>query len=310
MKPFLISIILFAVNAWTCHADNYARQYVLDEQICNKVPVTFDKGSTTLMFPAPPDAIRPGRTFVADASKGNAPVPGNVDFYAVYQPGSRYISIRALTPEARDVVTFIIGGKLYNVELFADKKPVLSAVFYKTQPTPNSDGQFSVTPARGVELIRQAQAFDALNKSHPEAVEQVECFKPQQPMVIPYQGWMVWINRVWRFEQDDTLVFWISFINRSASPLSIDKNSITVVTGDGTNRYYQASVIDSVSVIPPAFVSIGTDGKEKHTPSMVQAWFTVSGDGHGGRNWLKAEDNWNVLVSRKDTPVEKQENPQ
>lgn len=299
MKKFFF--LLLVISALPCHADNYSRQYVLDEQICNKVPVTFEKGSTTLMFPAPLDAIRPGKMLVVDASRKGEPVSDNVEFYAVYQPGSRYISIRALSPDAHDVVTFIIGNKLYNVELIADKNPVLSATFFKAQSSQNSDGKSSVSPARGTELIKQAQAFDALNKTHPEAVEQVECYKPEQPIVIPYQGWMILVNRVWRFEQDDTLVFWISFINQSKSSITIDKNSITVVPGDGTkghgpNRYYQAAVIDCVSVLPPAFVS--ADGKE--SPSIVQAWFTVTGDGHGGRNWLKAEDNWNVLVSRKE----------
>ena len=303
MKHFFFPLALLAIGALPCMAEgNYARQYVLDESICNKVPVTFEKGSTNLKFPAPLDAIRAGRVFVDNPAKQQASqtIPLGCQFYALYQPGSNYVSIRALQPNANDIITFIIGGKLYNVEVFADKQPVITATFFRPQPVNGRDGSFAITPERGSELIKQAQAFDALNKSHPEAVEQIDCYRPEQPLVIPYYGWLVLVNRVWRFEQDDTLVFWISFVNKTTSEISIDKNSITVVTGDGTNRYFQASVIDSVSVLPPAFSGTDADGNIKINPSMVQAWFTVTGDGHGGRNWLKAEDNWNVLVSKID----------
>jgi hypothetical protein len=302
MKKLFFPIVLLTVSAIPAFAQgNYARQYVLDERICNKIPVTYEKGSTNLKFPSPFDAIRAGRVFVNNTKQNSSQaIPPGTDFYAIYQPDSSYISIRALKSDANDIITFVIGGKLYNVELFADKQPVITATFFRPQQTNNNEDSFSIAPERGTELIRQAQAFDALNKSHPEAVEQVDCFKPQQPLVIPYNGWMVLVNRVWRFEQDDTLVFWISFLNSTDSEIHLDKNSFTIVTGDGTNRYYQASVIDSVSVLPPAFTSIGADGKTKRNPSMAQAWFTVTGDGHGGRNWLRAEDNWNVLVSKKD----------
>ena len=270
------------------------RSYLLDENITNKVPVALTKGSTTLMFPAPIDAIRQGRTLIRKPGEQVTALSTGTDFAGVYSPGASYFTLKATNDKANDILTVIIGNKAYNIELIVTDKPVITARFYYARKNADGGNAANVTPERSLELIKQAKAYDALDTYHPDSVQDVECFKPDKPLVIQYDGWTILVNRVWRFDQDDTLVFWVAFVNQSIVPIHLNKNSTTIKV-DGDDRYYPATFFDYAGTLPPAVVSPdGTTG-----PSLVQGWFTVSGDGYGGRNWLKAENNWNVLIERK-----------
>ncbi|MDR1146888.1 MAG: hypothetical protein LBK71_12255 [Verrucomicrobiales bacterium] len=290
-------LIYFTVASWLLSpaltvAQN-TRSYLLDENITNKVPVAFGKGATTLMFPAPIDAIRQGRTLIRKPGEPAAALPGGIDFAGVYAPGASYFSLKATNANAGDMLTVIVSGKAYNIELLVADRPVFTAKFYYARKNAGGDAA-SVTPERSLELIKQAKAYDALHTYHPDSVQDVECFRPEKPLVIQYDGWTILVNRVWRFEQDDTLVFWVAFVNQTAAPILLNKLSTTVKV-DGDDRYYPATFFDYHATLPPAVTK--PDGGVN--PSLVQGWFTVSGDGYGGRNWLQADNNWNVLIERK-----------
>jgi hypothetical protein len=293
MKTLFCILAIGAAVSSLAVAQN-TRSYPLDENITNKIPVAFNRGSTTLMFPGPIDAIRQGRTLIRKPGDQAAGLPPGTDFAGVYAPGASYFTLKATNPNANDILTVIIGSKAYNIELVVTDKPVITAKFYYTRKNPDGGNAAMVTPERSLELIKQAKAYDALDTYHPDSVQDVECFKPEKPLVIQYNGWTILINRVWRFEQDDTLVFWVAFVNQTDKPILLNKNSTTVKV-EGDNRYYPATFFDYAAILPPAVTR--EDGSLG--PSLVQGWFTVSGDGYGGRNWLKADNNWNVLIERK-----------
>jgi hypothetical protein len=91
------------------------------------------------------------------------------------------------------------------------------------------------------------------------------------------------IRDVWRFEQEDTLVFRIELKNSSDSTIYYKPQDLAVRLED---RIYTQSIADASGVMPPK--------------STTPAFFAVTGNGQGGRNNLTPDNKWNVLVVRAE----------
>mgnify|MGYP003418185637 CR=1 FL=1 len=98
-----------------------------------------------------------------------------------------------------------------------------------------------------------------------------------------YDKFKLLIRDVWRFEQEDTLVFRIELENSSDSTIYYKPQDLAVRLED---RIYTQSIADASGVMPPK--------------STTPAFFAVTGNGQGGRNNLAPDNKWNVLVLRAE----------
>jgi len=89
---------------------------------------------------------------------------------------------------------------------------------------------------------------------------------------------------VWRFEQDDTLIFRMELENTSDRAIYYKPQDLAVRLED---RIYTQSLADASGVMPPK--------------SVTPAFFAITGNGQGGRNNLDPDNKWNVLVVRAET---------
>ena len=106
-----------------------------------------------------------------------------------------------------------------------------------------------------------------------------------------YDNFKLLIRDVWRFEQEDTLIFRIELENTSSNTTINYKPQDLAVRLD--NRIYTQSIADAAGVMSPK--------------SITPAFFAITGNGQGGRNNLDPDNKWNVLVVRAEERQEPKE---
>jgi hypothetical protein len=136
-------------------------------------------------------------------------------------------------------------------------------------------------PERLLSLMDKAKAYPLFEKDYPDALAGVLHAAPNATNY--YNKFKLLIRDVWRFEQEDTLVFRIELENSSDSTIYYEPQDLAVRLED---RIYTQSIADASGVMPPK--------------STTPAFFAVTGNGQGGRNNLAPDNKWNVLVVRAE----------
>ena len=269
IKSFLLIFVLSLLGQGL-----FARsitQISLDEFLIQTVPVAIEKGNTTIMFPAPINGLY--------AAKVSPVAVTNADFLIDFTPGKNYFCVRALTKKAEDVITVIFEQKAYVIRLKASDKPHYVVTFYRNlSSSPNAK---SLSPEKLISLLDKAKAYHLLVKSQPDAVEGVSYFIPNKE--ITYTNFVVKINEVWRFEEADTLAFHLSLENSTDKEITYKPQDFAVRVGD---QFYYQSVSDASGIMPPQ--------------SVTEVYFAITGNAAGGRNYLSASNDWQILVVRTE----------
>jgi hypothetical protein len=273
MKAFLL--LLFV--PLSLQAARPVKQYPLDEYTVIKLAVPFDNGNTTVLFPSALSGIY-GSKITRDPGKP-------AEFLLTYKDGGYYFQIRALTPQAKDTLTVIYNRKAYTLQLEASATPVYTATFFNDRT--DLAGKKKVPPARLLALLDKAKSYGALVQHYPEAVSAIEYVRPARIMF--YKNFRCFIDEVFRFEPEDTVIFRVLLQNDSLEPIRYDKDLISVRLAD---RIYSQSIVDASGEIPPG--SLSAKGIIPGPPTPV--YFAITGTPHGGRNNLSADNRWNVLV--------------
>lgn len=246
-------------------------QLRLDEYLIQTIPVAVDKGNTTILFPAPISGLY--------AAKVSQVAVTNADFLIDFTPGKNYFCIRALKEKAEDVLTAIFEQKAYVLKLKASKTPYYVASFYRLQnPRPNEK---SLSPERLISLLDKAKAYQLLIKNQPDAVEGVSYYLPSQ--ITSYTNFNVLLKEVWRFEEQDTLVFHLELENKTQKEITYKPQDFAAKVDD---QIYFQSVSDASGIMPPN--------------SITTAYFAITGNAAGSRNYLSVTNDWSILVVKTE----------
>lgn len=267
MKYLVLSLLL-AASAYA----GPITQKPLDEFVIYDIPVAQKTGTTTIMFPSEISGLY--------AKSVSTQEQENAGFLITFTPGNFYFTIRALKPEAEDHLTVIFNRKAYVLHLKASEKPTYNVTFYQDERQ-GKDGRLAVVPERLLALMDKAKAYPLLAREAPEALAGVLHAVPG--LTSYYEGFNVRIRDVWRFEQDDTLIFRLELENTTDNPIRYNPQDLAVRLED---RIYTQSLVDASGVMPPKSV----------TPVFV----AITGNGQGGRNNLAPDNKWNVLVVRSE----------
>lgn len=266
MKYLVLSLLL----AVTAHAGSIS-QKPLDEFVIYDVPVAHKTGTTTIMFPSEISGLY--AKSVATQEQENA------GFLISFTPGNFYFTIRALKKDAEDHLTVIFNRKAYVLHLTASEKPFYNVTFYQDERRGKEGGRVSVVPERLLSLMDKAKAYPLFAQNHPDALAGVLYTAPDTSNL--YEGFTVRIRDVWRFEQEDTLIFRVELENSTSQTVYYNPQDLAVRLDE---RIYTQSLADASGVMPPK--------------SVTPAFFAITGNGQGGRNNLAPDNKWNVLVVR------------
>lgn len=273
----ILTGLVIVVTAFPAHANDKAVQEIeLDEHVVYTVPVSAGR-ITTISFPGPIAAID-AALVTTDAKHAGL-------FQISHTPGAYFFSCKSLVKDARTNVNVRWNNKTYVIALEDSTRPVFSLIFrFRRDGGRDAKG---VRPAILLGLLDKAKAYPLLKESHPEAVEQVDYFSyGDKPRVMDFDDFEVRIEQVFRFEVQDTLVFQIVLRNKTDAEIRYQPQSFAVRIGE---HVYPSSISDASGVMPPK--------------SDSPAYFAVTGTPNGGRNDLSIKNDFTVLVTRGDSPV-------
>jgi hypothetical protein len=275
MKRLSIFLLLLFGCPLACVQAGQITQKHLDEFVICPLAVAFNSGNTTILFPAEISALYAKSIAVQEQP--------NASFLISFTPGNFYFTVRALHKDAEDHLTVIYNRKAYVLHLKASNKPLYTVTFFEDE-TPKGNAT-SVTPERLLSLMDKTKAYPLFQEHHPEALAGVLHVSPKT--INYYDDFQVLIRNVWRFEQEDTLIFHIELENQSDTAIYYKPQDLAIRL---EQRIYTQSLADASGVMPPK--------------STTPAFFSITGNGQGGRNHLAPDNKWNVLVVRADSPMQ------
>jgi hypothetical protein len=251
------------------------KQVPLDNYVITRVPVATGKGNTTIMFPSPIQALYASRCALQEQP--------NADFLLDFQPGQYWFTVRALKKNVEDFITVIYERKAYVIRINASDTPLYTVSFFHGGNS-NAGGISTmrpVSPARLLSLLDKAKAYNLFLQQEPDAVAGVLYDSPSR--VCTYPKFRVTIDEVFRFEEDDTLVFSLTLENPTDQPGHYNPQTFAVQL---KTNIYTASVVDASGIMPPQ--------------STTNALFAITGTPSGGRNNLAPKNNWNILIAEAE----------
>ena len=241
--------LLFILLTLTARADSARMQaeFPLDSSRVYDIPVTYQDGVTTIIFPGTITSLRAGKIDQSDANNPGASF--DVDF-PKGQDGFAFFSLRAHNKDAHDVLTVLFEGKAYNLRLTASDGPLYAVRFDRDQTIPGQpDGHRKpVDSARLMSMLDQVKAAPLLTPTHPEAFYDVTSYQfrdsdgKASPLVMHYDGFDCRVIQVTRFDQDDTDVFYLELENFTDKQIAYSPGDIAVRL---SGKIYPASIADA-----------------------------------------------------------------
>lgn len=277
MVLFMLLFSAFAVEPEIRRQNQYV-EYCLNQGEIYKIYVKMNDGVTTIQFPSK----------ITEIAGKNISIDGKgTDFQIAAQPGSYYFSVSALNPGASGTLTVTYNRQLYILYLIhSGNEAYASVVFGKHANARNYTGNIvtqtpKVTPARLVSLIDIAKKYEVLKETYPDTLAGIE----QARFKNRYRcgKYDILLDEAYRFEEEDTVIFKLRLVNLTADEIKYDKHSFSAHAGD--NIHYM-SVSDASGIMPPK--------------SQTYAWFGITSTPRGGRNNLKADNDWLIALTTRD----------
>ena len=257
-------------------------EYQLMQGEIYRICVKMNDGVTTIQFPSR----------ISEIAGKNISIDGKgTDFQIAAQPGSYYFNVSALKPGVSTTLTVTYNRQLYILYLIqSDKEAYASVVFGKNSGRRNFTDNVvtstpKVTPARLVSLIDMAKKYDVLKETYPDSLAGVEqALSRNRYRCGKYD---IHLDEVIRFEEEDTVIFKLRLVNLTENEIKYDKHSFSAHAGDGV---YYMSVSDASGIMPPK--------------SETYAWFGITSTPRGGRNNLKAGNDWLIALTTQEMHLE------
>ena len=284
MKNLLLMISLFTLLSTGRLIAGPIKQFILDSNIVYTLKISKDGSVTTVMFPSAIQGIY-GSNIIDNPSKAKK----NGAYLLTYQEGNYYFSIKAIRPEQTASLNIVFNRKIYVIKLKSvTKNEAYNSVTFESGGSGagvSNGGSSKVAPSILVSALDKAKMYPLLLQQYPDNVANIQ-YKHRDE-VFKYKGYSVRLNAVYRFNDIDTLVFWIILTNSTDKKITYDPANIAVRCGE---KIYFSSLAEASGVIPPN----GT----------TQAYFCITGTPDGGKNWLSVDNNFLVLLAA-DNPNSK-----
>ncbi len=267
------------------------REVTLDPQQAVDLPVS--REITTVMFPGAITAVA-GADMLIEAGRNAVDVDEGtlLRFHVTHAPGSNFILVRSLQPEAAGRLTAIYEGSAYVIELRSvAANSVASAIFKRAAvqsavkvDAPPDPIKFS--PRVGLSLLDRARAYPVLVKSLPKAVEGVTLRAQNRKVELP--DLEITVQEVYRFSREDAVVFLLRLKN--TTDRVVDLMPSTFAARVAQERFEQ-SIANGPRTLGPG--------------DIAEAEFAIVGLPDGTRNDLSADNAFTILInsSRREPTV-------
>lgn len=277
-----------AASAWAVQS---IRDVALDPTQAVDLPVS--REITTVMFPGALTAVA-GADMLIESGKGAVEIDEGtpVRFHVTHAPGSNFILVRSLQPEAVGRLTAIYEGSAYVIQLrTVESDSVASVIFQRATSqsavrvdAPPEPVKFS--PRIGLSLLDRARAYPVLIKSLPKAVEGVTLRAQNRKVELP--DLEITVQEVYRFSKEDAVVFLLRLKNTTDGVLDLVPSSFAARVAQ---ERFEQSIANGPRTLAPG--------------ESADAEFAIVGLPDGSRNDLSADNAFTILVNsaRRETRV-------
>lgn len=259
------------------------RNLALDAQQVVELPIS--REITTVMFPGPLTAVA-GADMLIDSGQDASEIEEGTPlrFHITHAPGSNFILVQSLQPDANGRLTAIYDGAAYVIQLrTVAVDSVASVIFAKAEvatakrvDAPPEPVKFS--PRIGLSLLDRARAYPVLAKSLPKAVEGVTLRAQNRKVALPDVE--ITVQEVYRFSKEDAVVFLLRL--RNTTDRTIDLIPSTFAARVAQERFEQ---------------SIANGPRSLEPGASADAEFAIVGLPDGSRNDLSADNAFTILVN-------------
>ena len=259
------------------------REAQLDPKQAVDLPVS--REVTTVMFPGPITAVA-GADMLIESGKQSVEVEEGTPlrFHVSHAPGSNFILVRSLQPDAAARLTAIYDGSAYVLNLRTVAADSTASVIFQPAAqvaavrveTPPEPVKFS--PRIGLSLLDRARAYPVLAKSLPKAVEGVTLRAQNRKVELPDVE--VTVQEVYRFSREDAVVFLLRLKNTTDRTLDLAPSTFAARVA---NERFEQSIANGPRSLAPG--------------ESAEAEFAVVGMPDGTRNDLSADNAFTILVN-------------
>jgi hypothetical protein len=280
---------LFLAAAASVWAVQPISAVALDPQQAVDLPVS--REITTVMFPGAITAVA-GADMLIEGGRGPAEIEEGalVRFHVTHAPGSNFILVRSLQPEATARLTVIYEGSAYVIQLHSVESDSVASVIFK-----RADAQMAVrvdappepvkfSPRIGLSLLDRARAYPVLVKALPKAVEGVTLRAQNRKVELP--DLEIIVQEVYRFSKEDAVVFLLRLKNMTDSVLDLVPSSFAARVAQ---ERFEQSIANGPRTLAPG--------------ESADAEFAIVGLPDGTRNDLSADNAFTILIAsaRRET---------
>lgn len=260
------------------------RELPLDPQVTVDMPVS--REITTVMFPGPITAIGAADTLIDNGGKASLEIDEAtpVRFHITHAPGSNFILVRSLMPDAVARLTTIYGGAAYIMELRTVEANSVASATYRASATPVAvkvdlpPEPVKFSPRVGLSLLDRARAYPVLVKSLPRAVEGVTL--RAQNRKVRLSNLEITVQEVYRFSKEDAVVFLLLLTNTSDRIIDIVPSTFAARV---SQERFEQSIANGPRLLKPG--------------ESAEAEFAIVGLPDGTRNDLSADNAFTILVN-------------
>lgn len=267
------------------------RDLTLDPQQTVDLPVS--REITTVMFPGAITAVA-GADMLIDTGREATEVEEGepVRFHVSHAPGSNFLLVRSLQPDAAGRLTAIYEGSAYVIQLRTVAADSTASVIFNRSAEPTATRveaapePVKFSPRIGLSLLDRARAYPVLVKSLPKAVEGVTLRAQNRKVELPDVE--ITVQEVYRFPREDAVVFLLRL--RNTTDRVIDLVPSTFAARVAQERFEQ-SIANGPRILEPG--------------ASADAEFAIVGLPDGTRNDLSADNAFTILVntSRREPTV-------
>lgn len=274
MKRPAINVLLAAALTIAAHGQSHPaiQRMALNPMTVVRIPVAIDR-LTTVRFPSPVSDVE--AVLVSTERHPQA------QFLISFRPGNAFLSLVALATNNNTTLNVVWKDQTYVLELVESPNPWLSVIFDAPPESPAISRPRAATTSRLLGLLDTAKAFGLLKEQHPAAVAGVEVSRPNK--VLNYGEYDIRIEEIFRFDPEDTLVFRLVVVNKTAAPISYFSEGIVVQVG---RRFLYPSITDASGNLPAL--------------SQATIYFATTGNTDGSRAALSPENDFKVWFPRME----------
>lgn len=259
------------------------RELILDPRQAFDLPVS--KEITTVIFPSAVTAVA-GADMLIDAGQGPVEIEESAPlrFQITHRPGTNFILVKSLQPEAKGRLTAIYEGSAYIIELHSVAFDSVASAIFKREVSPSAvkvdapPRPVKFTPRIGISLLDRARGYPVLIKSAPKLVEGVTLRAQNRKIQLP--DLEILVQEIYRFSKEDAVVFVLRLKNKTDQVLELAPNTFAARVA---NERFEQSIASGPRSLAPG--------------ESADAEFAVVGLPDGTRNDLSADNAFTILIN-------------